>query len=275
MMLSVMFRVRSADLFSGSRDSTTDITGRAASQVSALPKTEAVDLSRLLRSIRMTAARRPLPRAAVLAGSVVLLCICVPVLVIWALTRLPAEWLSLAKDFQTLLGAAVALGAAIIAFVNVSLQISSGQALERERRVLEQQQLASALIGELRAFAAIADGRSMVSYYRDNAEAVRASGSFAFWSLGLSAEYDRVFRGLGAAVGKLPADLPEKVVGVYALISGVFDRMKAAERGDYNGLRGDPAARMLEIIAEEANAAINAAKSVAGLLVEGRSAQKG
>ena len=65
---------------------------------------------------------------------IVLLCTLVPVGVIVALKDLPPEWVQVAKDFQTLIGASVALGAAVIAFANMQMQIASARALERDNR---------------------------------------------------------------------------------------------------------------------------------------------
>ena len=111
----------------------------------------------------------------------------------------------------------------------------------------------------------------MVGFYRDNAAAVKQSGQFTYWSLALSPEYDKVFHGLGAKVGILGGDLPEQVVRVYAMISGVFDRMAAAEKGSYSHLTGDLAARIIELIAEEANEAIQEAQATVGSLRSSRS----
>ncbi len=201
---------------------------------------------------------------------IVLLCLLVPILAIFVLTRLPPEWVQLAKDFQTLIGASVALGAAIIAFANVQVQIASARDLELDKQTFERRQIASALIGELSAFVAVANARDMVAYYQKNAEAVKKSGTFEYWSLALSPAYDKMFGGLGAKVGMLGNDLPEQVVRVYAMISGVFDRMAAAEKGTYAHLTGDSAARIIELIAEEADEAIRQAGAAANSLRRSR-----
>ncbi|MBV9077974.1 MAG: hypothetical protein JO048_10870 [Methylobacteriaceae bacterium] len=206
------------------------------------------------------------------AIAVVCLCVLGPIGVIAGLRALPPEILAVAKDFQTLIGASVALGAAVIAFTNVGLQITAARRQEEEKRRFEQLQTASALSGELKAFAAVATGRNMVAYYEQNAAHVRQSGRFAFWSLALSSEYDRVFRAVGDGIGRLPGDLPEQVVGAYAQITSVFDRMKAAERGDYNGLGGDAAVTILTVLAAEADAAIKLATRSAQLLDASRRA---
>lgn len=207
---------------------------------------------------KMTASRWAL--------AVVGLSMAIPVFVVAAISLLPADLRKTSMEFQTLIGASVALGAAIIAFANVRAQIESTRVLELERREFEIRQLASALIGELTGFVETARRRNMVSYYRANANFVRERGRFEFWDLASSGKHDTVFASIGAGVGLLPRDIPEKVVIAYALIASVFDRMRSAAGGTYNNLDNNSAGNMLELLAGEAEEAIGYAQSVIAAL---------
>ena len=200
------------------------------------------------------------------AFAVVALSIAIPLGVIAGISLLSPDLRNTLMQFQTLIGASVALGAAVIAFANVRAQIESTRLLELERREFEMRQLASALIGELAGFVETAHRRNMVAYYRENAAAVRARGRFEFWDLAASSKHDVVFAGVGAGVGLLPDDNPERVVLAYALIASVFDRMSSAAAGNYNQLAPAAAASMLDLLADEAAEAIDYARRVIGQL---------
>lgn len=186
-----------------------------------------------------------------------------PLVVVICLLLMPQHWSNRLKEFQTLIGGTIALGAAVIGFSNLQDQLRAQRDAEdrkyrredeqeSEDRHLRRTRLASALLGEVESILIVLRNRRVAAWYEDMLSYMDRTGTVNFGgSISISSDYATVYSKLGTEIGTLEEGLPERVVYFYGLLSLLFDRIKAAEQGTYNNWDLDAAKGMAKGIVEE------------------------